>query len=51
MKHILITTDARDDAAAQKLAKDVYTKIQGGLSFAQAAAQFSEDQLLKRKVD
>ncbi len=51
VKHILITTDARDDAAAQKLAKDVYAKIQGGLSFAQAAAQFSEDPTSKRKVD
>ena len=49
MKHILITTDARDDAAAQKLAKDVYAKIQGGLSFAQAAAQFSEDPTSKTK--
>ncbi|MFW2125166.1 peptidylprolyl isomerase, partial [Acinetobacter ursingii] len=38
VKHILITTDARDDAAAQKLAKEVYAKIQGGLSFAQAVA-------------
>ncbi len=49
VKHILITTDARDDAAAQKLAKDVYVKIQGGLSFAQAAAQFSEDPTSKTK--
>ncbi len=49
VKHILITTDARDDAAAQKLAKDVYAKIQGGLSFAQAAAQFSEDPTSKAK--
>ncbi|MFE2008923.1 peptidylprolyl isomerase, partial [Pseudomonas guariconensis] len=49
VKHILITTDARDDAAAQKLAKDVYAKIQGGLSFAQAAAQFSEDPTSKTK--
>ncbi|EPG38172.1 SurA N-terminal domain-containing protein [Acinetobacter colistiniresistens] len=43
VKHILITTDARDDAAAQKLANEVYAKIQAGESFAQAAAQFSED--------
>ncbi|MBJ9935992.1 SurA N-terminal domain-containing protein [Acinetobacter pittii] len=49
VKHILITTDARDDAAAQKLAKEVYAKIQGGLSFAQAAAQFSEDPSSKAK--
>lgn len=43
VKHILITTDARDAAAAQKIANDVYAKIQGGMPFAQAAAQFSED--------
>ncbi|MBJ8416998.1 SurA N-terminal domain-containing protein [Acinetobacter courvalinii] len=43
VKHILITTDARDDAAAQKLANDVYAKIQSGMSFADAAAQFSDD--------
>ena len=43
VKHILITTDARDDAAAQKLANEVYAKIQAGESFAQAAAQYSED--------
>ena len=49
VKHILITTDARDDAAAQKLAKEVYAKIQGGLSFAQAASQFSEDPSSKAK--
>ncbi|MFW1646647.1 SurA N-terminal domain-containing protein [Acinetobacter nosocomialis] len=49
VKHILITTDARDDAAAQKLANEVYAKIQGGLSFAQAAAQFSEDPTSKTK--
>ncbi|WP_278492130.1 SurA N-terminal domain-containing protein [Acinetobacter gyllenbergii] len=43
VKHILITTDARDDAAAQKLANEVYAKIQAGMSFADAAAQFSDD--------
>ncbi|ENW92527.1 SurA N-terminal domain-containing protein [Acinetobacter dispersus] len=43
VKHILITTDARDDAAAQKLANDVYAKIQAGMTFADAAAQFSDD--------
>ncbi|QHH94890.1 SurA N-terminal domain-containing protein [Acinetobacter proteolyticus] len=43
VKHILITTDARDDAAAQKLANEVYAKIQAGESFAQAAAQYSDD--------
>ncbi|QNH52376.1 SurA N-terminal domain-containing protein [Acinetobacter venetianus] len=43
VKHILITTDTRDAAAAQKLANGVYAKIQAGMTFAQAAAQFSED--------
>ncbi|MFY1017183.1 peptidylprolyl isomerase, partial [Escherichia coli] len=43
VKHILITTDSRDAATAQKLANDVYAKIQSGMSFADAAAQFSED--------
>ncbi|MFK4050261.1 SurA N-terminal domain-containing protein [Acinetobacter venetianus] len=43
VKHILITTDTRDAAAAQKLANDVYAKIQAGMTFTQAAAQFSED--------
>jgi len=43
VKHILITTDARDDAAAQKLANEVYAKIQAGMTFADAAAQFSDD--------
>ena len=43
VKHILITTDNRDAQQAEKLANDVYTKIKGGMSFAQAAAQYSED--------
>lgn len=43
VKHILITADERGDAAAQKLANDVYAKIQAGMTFAQAAAQFSDD--------
>lgn len=43
VKHILITTEARDAAAAEKLANDVYAKIQQGMSFADAAAQYSED--------
>jgi peptidyl-prolyl cis-trans isomerase D len=43
VKHILITTDSRNDAAAQKLANEVYAKIQAGMTFAQAAAEFSED--------
>jgi peptidyl-prolyl cis-trans isomerase D len=44
VKHILITTDARSDAEAQKLANDVYAKISAGtLSFADAAQQYSDD--------
>ncbi|OTG65079.1 SurA N-terminal domain-containing protein [Acinetobacter silvestris] len=43
VKHILITTDARSAAEAEKLANEVYAKIKAGLPFAQAAAQFSED--------
>ncbi len=35
----------------QKLAKDVYAKIQGGLSFAQQQLGSLKIQLLKRKVD
>ncbi len=43
VKHILITTDTRPAADAEKLANEVYAKIQAGLPFAQAAAQYSED--------
>ncbi|NHC04057.1 peptidylprolyl isomerase [Acinetobacter sp. 187] len=43
VKHILITTENRTPAEAQKLANDVYAKIQAGMSFAAAAAQYSED--------
>lgn len=39
----MITTDACDDAAAQKFANEVYAKIQAGMTFADAAAQFSDD--------
>ena len=49
VRHILITTDTRDDAAAHKLADDVYAKIQAGMEFANAAAQFSEDPSSKQK--
>ena len=41
--HILITKDSRGDAAALKLAQDVEAKIKAGLSFVEAAKQFSED--------
>ncbi|WOE40147.1 SurA N-terminal domain-containing protein [Acinetobacter chinensis] len=43
VKHILITADTRSDAEAKKLAADVSAKIKAGLSFAQAAAQYSDD--------
>lgn len=43
VKHILITTDTRGVAEAEKLAGDVYSKIQAGMTFADAAKQYSED--------
>ncbi|MDM1493363.1 SurA N-terminal domain-containing protein [Acinetobacter indicus] len=49
VKHILITTDARDDAAAKKLADQVYAEIQQGTSFAAAAQKYSEDPESKDK--
>ncbi len=49
VKHILITTDSRSAADAEKLANEVYAKIQAGMPFAQAAAQFSEDPSSKAK--
>ncbi|TSH73953.1 peptidylprolyl isomerase [Acinetobacter sp. RF15A] len=49
VKHILITTDNRSDADAKKLAAEVAAKIKAGTSFAQAAAQYSEDTESKSK--
>lgn len=49
VKHILITTDNRTAEQAAKLANDVYSKIKGGVTFAQAAAQYSEDPSSKTK--
>ena len=43
VKHILITTDNRNAQQAEKLANDVYAKIKAGMTFSQAAAQYSED--------
>ena len=43
VKHILITTDARSAADAEKLANEIYAKIQGGMTFEQAVTQYSED--------
>ena len=51
VKHILITTDARDDAAAQKTCKKKFMrKFRVVFRFAQAASQFSEDPSSKQKV-
>lgn len=50
VKHILImTSDTRNEMAAQKLANEIYGKIQNGLSFTEAAAQFSDDTTSKNK--
>ena len=49
VKHILITADNRSAAEAEKLANTVYDKIKAGMSFAQAAAEFSEDPTSKDK--
>ncbi|HJF27802.1 MAG TPA: SurA N-terminal domain-containing protein [Acinetobacter lwoffii] len=49
VKHVLITTDNRSDAEAKKLAAEVAAKINAGTSFAQAAAQYSEDPESKSK--
>ena len=43
VQHILITSENRSESEAEKLANDVYAKIQSGLVFADAAKQFSED--------
>lgn len=43
VKHILITSESRTPAEAEKLANDVFAKIKAGMSFAAAAAQYSED--------
>jgi peptidyl-prolyl cis-trans isomerase D len=49
VKHILIAADTRSDAEAKKLANDVATKIKAGMTFAQAAAQYSDDTESKAK--
>ncbi|MGE8559364.1 MAG: SurA N-terminal domain-containing protein [Acinetobacter sp.] len=49
VKHILIAADTRSDAEAKKLADDVAAKIKAGMSFAQAAAQYSDDTESKAK--
>lgn len=49
VKHILITTTNRTDAEAEKLANEIYAKIQAGESFANAAKTYSEDTTSKDK--
>ena len=50
VKHILISVDSsRTDAEAKKLADEVFAKIKAGESFAQAAAQYSDDTTSKNK--
>ncbi len=49
VKQILIGVDTRTEAEAQKLANDVYAKIKAGQSFADAAAQYSDDPSSKAK--
>ncbi|MDK1683145.1 SurA N-terminal domain-containing protein [Acinetobacter terrestris] len=49
VKHILIAADTRSDAEAKKLANDVAAQIKAGMSFAQAAAQYSDDTESKAK--
>lgn len=49
VKHILIAADTRSDAEAKKLANDVAAKIKAGMTFAQAAAQYSDDTESKAK--
>ena len=49
VKHILIAAETRSDAEAKKLANDVAGKIKAGMTFAQAAAQYSDDTESKAK--
>jgi len=49
VKHILITADSRSDAEAKKLATEIAARIKAGTTFAQAAAQYSEDPESKSK--
>ena len=49
VKHILIAVDTRSDAEAKKLADEVAAKIKAGMSFAQAATQYSDDTESKTK--
>lgn len=49
VKHILITTDTRNDAEAKQRADEAYAKLTAGSSFAQVASEYSEDVDSKEK--
>ncbi|MFT4021569.1 MAG: SurA N-terminal domain-containing protein [Acinetobacter sp.] len=49
VRHILITHDSRTDADALKLANEIEAKIKAGLTFSEAAKQYSEDPTSKDK--
>lgn len=49
VRHILITQDNRTEAEALKIANDVEAKLKAGLSFSDAAKQYSEDPTSKVK--
>ncbi|MDQ8953876.1 SurA N-terminal domain-containing protein [Acinetobacter rudis] len=49
VKQILIGTESRTPEQAQALANEVYTKIKAGMSFADAAKQYSDDPVSKSK--
>jgi hypothetical protein len=51
VKHILITTDARDDAAAQNLLKMYMQKFKVDFHLLKQQLSSLKIQLLKRKVD
>lgn len=49
VKQILISTESRTPEQAQTLANEVFAKIKAGMSFADAAQQYSDDPLSKAK--
>ncbi|EPF71960.1 SurA N-terminal domain-containing protein [Acinetobacter rudis] len=49
VKQILIGTESRTPEQAQTLANDVFAKIKSGMSFADAAQQYSDDPISKSK--
>jgi foldase protein PrsA len=48
-RHILIKSDARSDAEAQRRAQDIETKLKSGLAFEDLARKYSEDPGTKTK--